>query len=131
MQVLGRVATAASLLVRHTGAYGDLIADDMGTAIKEFSTRLWVGVVLSGAVAFSIAMACVWVIAVTWDTPGRLSVIAGPFGLFALTSVIAFLALRVLKGQWHGMFTKTGSEWQKDRQLVDDLLAGTRGTPDA
>jgi hypothetical protein len=130
MEVLERVTTAASLVVRHAGAYGDLISDDMSCAYNAISRRLWAGVVFSGAVVFSIAMACVWAIAITWDTPARLWLIAGLFGLFVLTSATAFLVLRVLQGQWQGLLPKTGSEWQKDRLLLDDLLARTPGKPD-
>jgi uncharacterized membrane protein YqjE len=72
-------------------------------------------------------MACLWVIAVTWDSPGRLWVIAGLFGLFALTSAAAFQVLRVLKDQWQGLLPQTGSEWDKDRLLLDDLLVRTPG----
>ena len=129
--MLKRVATAASLVVRHAGAYGDLISDDLGSAYDALSKRFWVGVVFSGALVFSIAMGCVWAIAVTWDTPGRLWLIAGLLGLFVLTSAIAFLVLRVLKGKWQGMLPKTESEWEQDRLLLDDLLARTRGEPDA
>jgi hypothetical protein len=125
--VLARVATAASLVVRHAGAYGDLISNDLCGAYDAYSRRLWAGTVLAAAVIFSIAMACLWVIAVTWDTPGRLWVIAGLFGLFALTSAAAFQVLRVLKGQWRGLLPQTGSEWDKDRLLLDDLLARTPG----
>ncbi len=131
MRVSDPVATAAALLVRHSGAYGDLIADDIGTAVKAFATRFWVGVVFSGAVVFSIAMACVWVIAVTWDTPGRLWTIAGLCGSFILISAIAFLILRALKRRWRGVFPQTGLEWGKDRLVVNDLLAHARGAPDA
>jgi uncharacterized membrane protein YqjE len=131
MRVPEPVATAASLIVRHTGAYGDLIADDVATAFKALATRFWVGVVFLGAVAFAVAMACVWVIAVTWDTPERLWAIAGLCGGFVLISVIAFGVLRMLKRRWQGVFPQTGSEWGKDRLLVDELLARARGVPDA
>jgi hypothetical protein len=131
MRASNPVATAAALLVQHTDAYGDLIADDIGTALKAFSKRFWVGVVFSGAVGFSIAMACVWIIAFTWDTPGRLWTIAGLCGLFVLTSAIALLVLRALKDQWQGVLPQSGSEWRKDRLLIEDLLARAQGVPDA
>ena len=55
---------------------------------------------------FSIAMACVWAIALTWDTPGRMWLIVALFGLFVLTSVMALLALEVLKNNPPGLARK-------------------------
>jgi hypothetical protein len=63
---------------------------------------------------FSIAMVCVWVIPLTWDTRGRMWLIAGLFGLFVLTSVVALLVLEVLKNNPQGLLARTRLEWQKD-----------------
>ena len=76
---------------------------------------------------FSIAMACVWAIALTWDTPGRMWLIAALFGLFVLTSVVALLVLKVLKNNPQVLLARTRLEWQKDRLLLDDLLARSGG----
>jgi uncharacterized membrane protein YqjE len=125
--VLKRAVTAVSLLVRHARAYGDLIADDVESAYAAFVRRLWVGVVLAAAVVFSVVMACVWAIAATWDTPARQWLIAGLFGLFVLTSLVAFLALKALKNPPPSLLPKTRLEWEKDRLLLDDLLARSGG----
>jgi uncharacterized membrane protein YqjE len=125
--MLRRVAAAASLVVRHARAYGDLITDDAGSAYAAFVRRLWVGVVLAAAVAFSVVMACVWIIAATWDTPARQWLIAGLFGLFVLASVAAFLVLRALNNPPPRLLPKTRLEWEKDRVLLDDILARSGG----
>ena len=125
--MLKRAATAASLVVRHARAYGDLITDDTGSAYAAFVRRLWVGVVLAAAVAFSVVMACVWIIAATWDTPARQWLIAGLFGLFVSASVAAFMVLRALNNPPPRLLPKTRSEWEKDRVLLDDILARSGG----
>jgi uncharacterized membrane protein YqjE len=125
--MLRRVATAASLVVRHARAYGDLITDDAGSAYAAFVRRLWVGVVLAAAVAFSVVMACVWIIAAAWDTPARQWLIAGLFGLFVLASVAAFMVLRALNNPPPRLLPKTRLEWEKDRVLLDDILARSGG----
>jgi uncharacterized membrane protein YqjE len=125
--VLKRAATAASLVVRHARAYGDLIADDAGSAYAAFVRRLWVGVVLAAAVMFSVVMACVWVIAATWDTPARQWLIAGLFGLFVLASAAAFMVLKALNDPPPSLLPKTRLEWEKDRLLLDDILARSGG----
>jgi uncharacterized membrane protein YqjE len=125
--MLRRVAAAASLVVRHARAYGDLITDDAGSAYAAFVRRLWVGVVLAAAVAFSVVMACVWIIAAAWDTPARQWLIAGLFGLFVLASVAAFMVLRALNNPPPRLLPKTRLEWEKDRVLLDDILARSGG----
>jgi hypothetical protein len=122
-----RAANVASLAVRHVSAYGDLIADDVSSSYEAFGRRLWAGLVLAAGVGFSVAMACVWAIALTWNTAGGLWLIAGLFGLFVTISLAAFLVLKVLKGQQRSLLPKTGSEWRKDRVLLDDLLSRARG----
>jgi len=125
--MLRRVATATSLVVRHARAYGDLITDDVESASAAFGRRLWVGIVLAAAVVFSVGMACVWVIAATWDTPARQWLIGGLFGLFVLTSVAAFMVLRALNNPPPRLLPKTRLEWEKDRVLLDDILARSGG----
>ena len=125
--MLERVTAAASLIVRHADAYGAIIAEDLGFAYAAFLQRLWAGVVFVAAGVFSIAMACVWAIALTWDTPGRMWLISGLFGLFVLTSVAALLVLKGLRNNPQGLLAKTGVEWEKDRMLLDDLLARSGG----
>lgn len=45
--MLERANAAASLIVRHAGAYGELIAEDVGLAYAALLRRLWAGVVLT------------------------------------------------------------------------------------
>ena len=72
---------------------------------------------------FSIAMACVWAIALTWDTPGRIWLIVGLFALFMVIALVSLVVLKSLQNSPHGLLTRTRLEWQKDRVLLDDLLA--------
>ncbi len=60
-------------------------------------------------------------------TPGRMWLIAALFGLFVLTSVVALLVLKALKNNPQGLLARTRLEWQKDRLLLDDLLARSGG----
>ena len=125
--MLERVNAAASLIVRHAGAYGELITEDVGLAYAALLRRLWAGVALTMAGVLSIAMACVWAIALTWDTPGRMWLIAGLFGFFVLASVASLLVLKALQNNPQGLLARTGLEWQKDRLLLGDLLARSSG----
>jgi uncharacterized membrane protein YqjE len=116
------VNTAASLFMRHAAAYGELIAEELGVAYAGFVRRLWAGVVLAAAGVFAIAMACVWAIAATWSTPGRMWLIAGLFAAFMLISVAALWFLRAPRNRMP-LLAGTAFEWRKDRLLLNDLLA--------
>jgi uncharacterized membrane protein YqjE len=128
--VLAPANSVASLFLRHVGAYGELIAEELGFAYAAFLRRLLAGLVLIAAGAFSIAMACVWAIAVTWSTPGRIWLIAGLFGLFVVTSVASLVVLKAPKNEPQRLLARTRLEWQKDRLLLDDLLLRSSGKPE-
>jgi uncharacterized membrane protein YqjE len=130
MDTLQRVSTLASLVVRHAGAYGDLIADDVGSAVDAFGRRLWVAVILVAAASFAVAMACLWAVAASWDTAARLWAIGGLFAVFVLVAAWALLTLRRLSGDARELLSRTGAEWQKDRLLLEELLPTVRdGSP--
>lgn len=122
MDTLQRASTLATLLVRHACAYGDLVADDVSTALTALGRRLWVAAVLAGAVLFAVAMACLWAVAAVWDTPARLWLIGGLFATFALIAAWSLVTLRRLGNDGQQVLSRTGAEWEKDRQLLERLL---------
>ena len=121
-----RLAAAASIVVRHAGAYTDLIVSDVDAAGQVFGRRLWAGAILAAGVAFAAAMACVWVIAITWDTPARIWAIAGLIAFFAVVAVVAYVKLQALKAAPRSVLSKTAREWDKDRVLLEELLTRVR-----
>jgi uncharacterized membrane protein YqjE len=126
MDTLQRASTLASLMVRHACAYGDLIADDVSTGLDALRRRLMVGVILVSAGLFAVAMACVLAIAVAWDTAARLWLIGGLLVVFALVATWALVTLRRLRGDSQGLLPRSGTEWQKDRVLLEQLLPAVR-----
>jgi uncharacterized membrane protein YqjE len=124
--VYDRLAAAASIVVRHAGAYTDLIVSDVDAAGQVFGRRLWAGAILAAGVAFAAAMACVWVIAITWDTPARIWAIAGLIAFFAVVAVVAYVKLQALKAAPRSVLSKTAREWDKDRVLLEELLTRVR-----
>ena len=121
MDTLQRASTLASLLVRHICAYGDLVADDVSKALAALGRRVMVAVVAVAAGMFAVGMGCLWAVAVVWDTAARLWLIGGLFAAFTLVALWALVTLRRL-GIDSRLMTRTGAEWQKDRQLLDELL---------
>jgi uncharacterized membrane protein YqjE len=127
MDVPAPAHAAASLLLRHLGAYGELITEELALAYGAFLRRLWAGIVLVLAGVFSIALACVWAIAATWRTPAQMWMIAGLFALFVAATAISLLILKARSSAAPALLTRTGQEWHKDRLLLDDLLVRLSG----
>ena len=121
MDTLQRASTLASLLVRHVCAYGDLVADDVSKALAALGRRVMMAVVAVAAGMFAVGMACLWAVVITWDTAARLWLIGGLAAAFALVALWALVTLRRLVVDSRRI-TRTGAEWQKDRQLLDELL---------
>ena len=122
MDVPAPANAAASLLLRHLGAYGELITEEVALAYAAFLQRLWAGIVLILAGVFALAMACVWAIAATWRTPAQMWMIAGLFTLFVVVTVISLVILRTRSNAAPALLARTGQQWHKDRLLLDDLL---------
>ena len=74
------------------------------------------------AALFAVAMACLWAVAAAWDTAWRLWLIGGLGAAFGLVAVWALLTLRRLSRDARQLLSRTGVEWQKDRQLFEELL---------
>jgi hypothetical protein len=124
--VIERLAVAASIAVRHAGAYTDLILSDMDVAGRFVRKRVVAGSAAAGAIGFAIALACVWAIALAWDTAARMWTIAGLAVLFFGIAVLALRALRQLNDDAPPVLARTAHEWAKDRQLIEDVLARER-----
>jgi uncharacterized membrane protein YqjE len=118
-----RLTVAATLVVRHVGAYTDLILSDAEEARREAGRRVWASALMATAMMFALAMACLLLIAATWDTPARLWTVAGLLCVFLVLSVVAYSRLRGL-GARIPLFARTAREWEKDRHLIEQLLNG-------
>lgn len=124
--VIERLATAASIAVRHAGAYTELILSDVEVAGAAVRRRLIAGTLLGAAAAFAIALGCVLLIVATWDTAARLWSIVALIGFFAGIAVLAYRQMRQLDHAAPAMLERTAREWAKDRQLLEDLFERER-----
>ena len=124
--MIDRLSTAASIAVRHVGAYTDLIRSDLDVASERVRRRLVATSVMVAAIVLTVVMACVWVMAAAWDTRARLWVIAGLLGFFLVMAAAAFWRLNVLEAAAPSVLSQTAREWAKDRKLLEELLARER-----
>lgn len=124
--MIDRLAGVASIAVRHAGAYTDLIVSDLGAASAGIQRRLVAAAVLACAAVLAVAMACVWLIATTWDTAARSWVLGGLLGMFLAIAAAAFWRLKLLRAEAPGILPQTAREWAKDRRLLEQLLERER-----
>lgn len=121
-----RLAALASLAVRHAGAYTDLILSDLDATRVVLHQRVVAGTIVIGAGVLAAALACVWIIALTWDTAARIWAIAALLLLFVAVAAAAWWRLNTLRNSGPAILSQTAHEWAKDRQLLEELLARER-----
>jgi len=126
--MIERLAVAASIAVRHAGAYTDLILSDVETASRLARRRLLTVAIIAGSSMLAVLLACGWVVAAVWDTAGRNWALGGLLGLFVLSAALASIVLRSINADAPTMLSRTAREWAKDRQLLEDILESERGT---
>jgi uncharacterized membrane protein YqjE len=123
MRLLWSLPKAAPALLRHLVGYAELAGQDLEQMQRDFAARLMAAAVVGLCVFFVILTACLAVVALTWDTPHRLSAILGMGGVFVLVAAVA-VAYRYQVVSAQGPFLSTvRSEWHEDRVILDRILS--------
>lgn len=123
MRLLWLLPRAAPALLRHMAAYVDLVSLDLTKASGEFAAELLASAVMTMCGLFALFMACLAVIACTWDTPYRLAAIAWMGAGFLLAAVAAALYRGRLVRAKSRMLDSVRREWQRDRVLLERILS--------
>jgi uncharacterized membrane protein YqjE len=124
--MIERLSAAGSIAVRHAGAYLDLILSDLDVTARAVRRRAIAASIMWFALLLAVSLACVWIIAATWDTDARLWAIGGLLGFFLAVAAVAFWRFRTLDGDAPALLAQTTREWSKDRRLLEELLAHER-----
>ena len=114
---------AAPALLRHLGAYVDLAALDLERAKRDAVAGVIVSVLIGVALLFAILMGCAAVIAVTWDTPHRLSAIAWMGGGFLALAVIGIIYRSQSAAAEAPFLDSVRREWKEDSVILERILA--------
>jgi uncharacterized membrane protein YqjE len=123
MRVLWSLPKAAPALLRHLGAYVELVTLDLERAKRDAVTGIIASVVVLVCLLFAILMGCAAVIAVTWDTPHRLAAIAWMGGGFLALAIIAMI-YRSKSAAGEAPFLDTvRREWKEDSVILERILA--------
>ena len=122
MRVLWSLPKAAPALIRHVGAYAELLAYDLEQARKEALSGIVAALVIVTALLFAVLMACAAVIAVTWDTPHRLAAIVWMGGGFLTIAIVAMIYRS--KSAGHAPFLASVRQaWKEDSVILQRIIA--------
>jgi uncharacterized membrane protein YqjE len=123
MRVLWLLPKAAPALLRHIGAYLELLALDLEQSKRDLTLNILASVVAGVCVFFALLMGCVVIVALTWDTPYRVPAVAWTGGAFLAVAVLALIyRSKVMKDQ-QAFLTLVKREWQEDVVVLESILA--------
>ena len=123
MRLLWSLPKAAPALLRHVLAYAELTGQDLEQMQRDFGARLLVGVIVGICVFFLILTACLLVVAMTWDTPHRVSAIVWMgVGFLVVAVIAAAYRFQVLSKQAPFLAT-VRREWAEDRVILERILS--------
>jgi uncharacterized membrane protein YqjE len=123
VRVLWLLPKAAPALLRHIGAYVELLALELEQSRRDVTVNILASVVAGVCVFFAVLMGCVVIVALTWDTPYRVPAVAWTGGGFLVVAVIALIyRSKVMKGQ-PPFLASVKREWQEDVVVLENILA--------
>jgi uncharacterized membrane protein YqjE len=123
MRVLWLLPKAAPALLRHLGAYVELIAFDLERSRRDLVANVLVSMVAGVCVFFAVLMGCVVLIALTWDTPYRVAAVAWTGGAFLTVAVIALIVRSKIMKEQKLFLASVKREWQADVVVLENILA--------
>ena len=123
MRVLWLLPKAAPALLRHIGAYVELVALELEQSRRDLTVNMLAAVVAGVCVFFAVLMGCVVIVALTWDTPYRVPAVAWTGGAFLAVAVLALIyRSKVMKDQ-PPFLAAVKREWQEDVVVLETILA--------
>ena len=123
MRLLWLLPKAAPALLRHLVAYIDLAGLDLARAQRDLAAELLASAVAAICGIFAVFMACLAVMAYTWDTPYRVTAIAAMGGGFLLLAVGAAVYRASVIRAKSPILGSVREQWQADRVLLEHILS--------
>jgi uncharacterized membrane protein YqjE len=114
---------AAPALLRHLAAYADLASLDVARTCREIMAEFLASAVLAICSLFAVLMGCVAVVALTWDTPYRVTAIAWMGGGFLVLAIGAAIYRAGVVRARSPFLDSVRQEWQEDRVLLERILS--------
>ncbi len=123
LRLLWSLPKATPAIVRHLMGYVELAGQDLEQLQRDFAARLFAAAVVGLCLFFVIFSACLMVIALTWDTPHRVTAVALMGGTFLLIALVAIAYRSQVVSAQGPLLGTVRREWQQDREIIDHLLA--------
>jgi uncharacterized membrane protein YqjE len=127
VRLLWSLPKAAPALLRHLAAYVDLAALDLARAQREIAAQFLASAVVVICGLFAVLLACLAVVACTWDTPYRVSAIAWMGGIFVVLAIVAALYRSKIGRARSELFATVRREWREDRVLLERIVSSDQG----
>lgn len=125
--LIGRLASAAGMVLRHAGAYSVLIRSDLDAARSLLRRRLTALAVLWVSLLLALQVACGVLLGVTWNTPARVWVVGGMLALLVICAGWGWWRLQAPPTPAErAAASTTARELAKDRALLGELIARLR-----
>jgi uncharacterized membrane protein YqjE len=123
VRALWSLPKAAPALMRHIGAYIDLAALDLASAQRAIMAQAVALAIVAICVLFAVFMACLGVVAYTWDTPYRVAAIGCMGGGFLVVAIVAAIYRSSLARAAPPLLSDVQREWQEDRVILERIIA--------
>jgi uncharacterized membrane protein YqjE len=114
---------AAPALMRHIGAYVELVGLDLARTQREIMAQVVATAVVAICVLFAVFLLCMGVIAYTWNTPYRVVAIAWMAGAFLLIAIGALIYRARIERARSPMLSDVQREWQEDKVILEHILS--------
>jgi uncharacterized membrane protein YqjE len=114
---------AAPALMRHIGAYIELAGLDLAKTQREITAQVVASAIVAICALFALFMACLGVVACTWDTPYRVAAIAWMGGGFLVITIVAAVYRSRLSRARSPLLSDVRREWQEDRVILERILS--------
>jgi len=109
--------------LRHLAAYAELAGQDLQQTERDIGTRLLASVVFGVCLFFAVFSGCLVVVALTWDTPYRVSALEWMGGVFSLLAIIAGFYRSAVIGAQAPFLGTVRREWAEDRIILERILS--------
>lgn len=125
--LIGRLASAAGIVLRHAGAYSVLIRSDLDAARVVVRRRVTALTVLCVSLLLALQVACAALLGATWNTPARVWVVGGMLAVLVACAAWGWWRLQAPRTAGErAAASSTTRELAKDRALLGELIARLR-----
>jgi uncharacterized membrane protein YqjE len=122
VNIVAALPRVAPVLASHALGYAELAAEELEAAAALLRRRMSVAAVCAVAAGFAVLMLCCLAIAVAWDTPHRIAVIAGLALACITAALIAGEAARRERQQSAQLFRRLRTALSTDRETLREVI---------